>query len=253
MNIIEVYSYIILFLLGILIGSFLNVCILRIPRGESIVTTPSHCMSCGKRLRWYELVPLLSWLVLRGKCSGCGARISVQYPLIEAANALLWLCCYAVYGMDWMTLICCAVSSALLALSVIDARTQEIPPGFNIFLLFPAAAATLLDLAHWPEHLIGFFAVSGLLYLIFLLSKGRAMGGGDIKLMAVCGLLLGWKLILLAFFIGCLLGSVIHICRMKFAGADRALALGPYLSAGVWLTLLWGRPLLELYLNFAGL
>jgi leader peptidase (prepilin peptidase)/N-methyltransferase len=124
--------YIFVFLLGICVGSFCNVCILRIPAGESIVTTPSHCMHCGKRLRWYELIPLFSWLALRGRCSGCHSPISVQYPLIEAANGALWLLVYHRFGLTPDTLLGCLFASVLLVASVIDARTRELPPGTTI-------------------------------------------------------------------------------------------------------------------------
>jgi leader peptidase (prepilin peptidase)/N-methyltransferase len=247
MNTPIVLCSIVVFLFGITIGSFLNVCILRIPKGESIVTVPSHCMSCGKRLHWYELIPLFSWLILRGKCRGCKAPVSPQYPLVEAVNGVAWVLIFLIFDLTTYTLLCCLLTSALLALSVIDGRTCEIPLGFNIFILFLGIAHLILDLSNFPMYLIGFFAVSLPLYLILLVTGGKGIGGGDVKLMAVCGLFLGWKLVLLAFFVGCILGSVIHILRMRVFGAGRVLALGPYLSAGVFLALLWGEPMLHWY------
>jgi leader peptidase (prepilin peptidase)/N-methyltransferase len=247
MNTPIVLCSIVVFLFGITIGSFLNVCILRIPKGESIVTVPSHCMSCGKRLHWYELIPLFSWLILRGKCRGCKAPVSPQYPLVEAVNGVAWVLIFLIFDLTTYTLLCCLLTSALLALSVIDGRTCEIPLGFNIFILFLGIAHLILDLSNFPMYLIGFFAVSLPLYLILLVTGGKGIGGGDVKLMAVCGLFLGWKLVLLAFFVGCIMGSVIHILRMRVFGAGRVLALGPYLSAGVFLALLWGEPMLHWY------
>jgi leader peptidase (prepilin peptidase)/N-methyltransferase len=245
--------YIVIFLFGITVGSFLNVCILRLPKKESIVTVPSHCMACGKRLKPWELVPLFSYLFLRGRCSKCGARISAQYPLIEAANGVLWCVLFWRFGPGADFLLSCFLTSALLVAGVIDGRTREIPPGATVFILVLGALRLFLDLPHWPLYGIGFFAVSSLLLLILILSGGRGVGGGDVKLMAACGLFLGWKLILLAFFLGCAAGSVVHLTRMAFFKAGRVLALGPYLAFGVFASLLWGDAVLRWYLGLLGL
>lgn len=241
--------YIIAFLYGIVIGSFLNVCIYRIPRNESIAAEHSHCMSCGSRLRWFDLIPVFSYLFLHGKCRNCGAAISIQYPLVELANGFCYILVFAVNGFRADSILFCLMASALLALSIIDLRTYEIPFGFNLFILALGLIRVALDHVHWADYVIGFFIVSLFLGLALLLSKGRAVGGGDVKLMAAAGLLLGYRQILLAFVIGCVLGSVIHLARMKFAGADRVLALGPYLSAGIFLSALWGKPLIAAYLS----
>lgn len=246
---LTVFLYIIVFLYGITIGSFLNVLIYRLPKKENIVTTRSHCMSCGNQLKWYDLVPLFSYLVLRGKCRKCKARISVQYPLIEGLNGMLYILIFAVYGISIETLLYCLLSGALLALSVIDLRTYEIPVGFQYFILVLGIVRVATDFKNWLFYVIGFFAVSVFLYLIVLISKGAAMGGGDVKLMAVCGLLIGWKLILLSLAVGCILGSVIHLLRMKFSGQDHVLAMGPYLSLGVMISVLWGNRFLTWYLS----
>jgi leader peptidase (prepilin peptidase)/N-methyltransferase len=242
------FPYIMAALLGLVIGSFLNVLIIRVPAGESIVTAPSHCMNCHRRLKWYELIPLFSWVFLRGRCSGCKTPISIQYPLVEAATGIAFVLIYLRFGFTFETLFYCSMTSALLALSVIDFKTYEIPPGFNVFLLVVGLARTAADLANWPEYVIGFFAVGGLLLVIHLVSRGRGIGGGDVKLMAVCGLILGWKLILLAFALGCILGSVIHLIRMAVKGEGPVLAMGPYLSAGVFAAALWGGPIIDAYI-----
>ena len=199
---LELIPYIIIFIFGITIGSFLNVCIYRIPLGESIVTAPSHCMTCGRKLKWYDMVPVFSWLVLGGKCRNCKSKISVQYPIIEGVNGILYVMICAVNGLEWSSVIYCFMASALLVLSIIDWRTYEIPFGINVFLFVLGIAMTILDRGNLVEHLIGMICVSGLLGILYLLTGGRAIGGGDIKLMFACGLILGWKLILLAFFPG---------------------------------------------------
>ena len=145
------------------------------------------------------------------------------------------------------------MASALLVLSIIDWRTYEIPFGINVFLFVLGIAMTILDRGNLVEHLIGMICVSGLLGILYLLTGGRAIGGGDIKLMFACGLILGWKLILLAFFLGCIIGSVVHIIRMSVKKAGRMLAMGPYLSAGILLAALWGNAWINWYLSLLGL
>lgn len=250
---LELTPYIIIFIFGITIGSFLNVCIYRIPLGESIVTAPSHCMTCGWKLKWYDMVPVFSWLVLGGKCRNCKSKISVQYPIIEGVNGILYVMICAVNGLEWSSVIYCFMASALLVLSIIDWRTYEIPFGINVFLFVLGIAMTILDRGNLVEHLIGMICVSVLLGILYLLTGGRAIGGGDIKLMFACGLILGWKLILLAFFLGCIIGSVVHIIRMSVKKAGRMLAMGPYLSAGIFLAALWGNAWINWYLSLLGL
>ena len=245
--------YVIIFIFGIVVGSFLNVCIYRIPLGETIVTAPSHCMSCGSRLHWYDMVPVFSWMVLGGKCRNCKAKISVQYPIIEAVNGILYVVVCAVNGLTWVSLVYCLMVSALLTLSVIDWRTYEIPFGINVFLAVLGVIATALDLTNITGHIIGAVCVSGFLGILYLLSKGRAIGGGDIKLMAACGLILGWQRIILAFLLGCIIGSVIHLIRMKRSGEGHVLAMGPYLSIGIALAALWGDLWISSYMALLAL
>lgn len=248
-----IFLYIIIFLYGITIGSFLNVLIYRIPKKENIAVVRSHCMSCGYQLKWYDLIPLFSWLALRGKCRKCGERISVQYPVIEALNGVLYLIVFYQYGLSVDSLLYCLMFSALLALSVIDFRTFEIPVGFNYFILTLGLIRVVTDFQNWASYVIGFFAVSAVLYLIYVITKGRGIGGGDVKLMATCGILIGWKLIILAFLLGCILGSVIHIIRMKISGEGHVLAMGPYLSMGVMIAVLFGNQMISWYLGILGI
>ena len=240
------------FLVGIVIGSFLNVCICRIPRQESVAGARSHCESCGRTLCWYELIPIFSWLFLRGRCRTCKAPVSVQHPLIEALNGILYILIFAVNGWNLLSVLYALMTSALIVLSVIDFRTYEIPQRINGFLLILGMWATWLDWEHAGGHLAGLFAVSGFLWLLYVVSKGKAIGGGDIKLMGACGLLLGWQGVILAFFIGCIIGSVCHLLRMKLRGEGRMLAMGPYLSAGIFLAALWGQQWISWYAGLLG-
>ena len=220
---LELIPYIVIFIFGITIGSFLNVCIYRMPLHESIVTAPSHCMTCGSELHWYDMVPVFSWLILGGKCRSCKAKISAQYPIIEALNGVLYVLVCVVNGMNLSSGVMCLMTSALIVLSVIDWQTYEIPVSINILLV------------------------------IYLLSGGRAIGGGDIKLMVACGLILGWQLIILAFFLGCIIGSVIHLIRIRVSGAGHMLAMGPYLSAGIFIAALWGNSWIHWYMGMLGI
>lgn len=240
---------VIVFLYGITIGSFLNVCIYRIPKKESVVVVRSHCMKCGYQLKWYDLIPLFSYLFLRGRCRKCGEKISIQYPIIEAFNGVMYVLIFMFTGLSINTLLYCLLSSALTVIAVIDFRTYEIPFGINIFIGCLGVIRVATDLSHWTDYLIGFFSVSVPLYLLYIVTKGRGIGGGDVKLMAVSGFLIGWKCNILAFVLGCILGSVIHMIRMRVSKAEHVLAMGPYLSAGIMIAALWGEALIDWYLS----
>lgn len=248
----EILLYIIVFLYGIVIGSFLNVLIYRVPKKENIAMTRSHCMSCGYQLRWYDLIPLFSFMALGGKCRKCKENISVQYPLIEGLNGVLYLAVAFKYGWSVESVLYCLLFSALLTLSVIDFRTYEIPIGFNLFILALGLIRLVTDLSNWLEYAIGLIAVSLFLYVIYRVSGGAAIGGGDVRLMAATGLLLGWRLNILAFVFGCILGSVIHVLRMRLTKADHVLAMGPYLALGTAIAVMWGNEFLSWYLRAMG-
>ena len=234
---------------GLCVGSFLNVCIFRIPREESIVTGPSHCMSCGERLKWYELIPVFSFLMQGGRCRHCKAKLSPQYPLIEAANAAGWVVCLFVKGFSIEFFLGCTLFSALLTLAVIDARTMEIPFGINVFIFILGLVRLFTDLNNWPLYLICFAAVSGFFLLVYLITGGRGIGGGDIKLMAAAGLLLGWKNILLSLMIAAIVATVVHLIRMAIVKAGKMLAFGPYLSIGIFIAFLFGDIVINWYLS----
>lgn len=261
----EVLLYITVFALGACVGSFANVCILRIPAKESIVPS-SHCVHCGRKLRWYELVPIFSFLALRGRCRECNAPISLQYPLVEGINGLVWVLVFFAVSGEFIisgttislatpitvlltAFIFCLASTALLIVAVIDWYTMEIPPSLNIAIAVLGCFRLALDYTNWNVYLIGAVCVSGVLLLLWLITGGRALGGGDIKLMAACGLLLGWKLIIAAFLLGCVIGTLVHVARMIVSKAGRTLAFGPYLATGVFIAMLYGEQLLNWYLN----
>lgn len=242
-----------LFLLGSCVGSFCNVLIYRIPKGEEFVRTSSHCMTCGHVLRWYELIPLVSWLAQRGRCRACGTKLSVQYPVVEVLNGLMWLLTGWLFWGDWLTVgLYCALYSLLMVLSVIDWRTFTIPNGLNLAIFLLGLVRVATDPSNWSTYLIGMLSVSLVFLLLHILTGGGGLGMGDVKLVAGAGLLLGWPKMLLAVLAGSLSGAVIHSVRMKH-GADHKLAFGPYLAAGIWLSALAGEPIITAYLSLYGL
>ena len=240
---LTIFLYIVIFLYGIVIGSFLNVLIFRIPKKENIVQS-SHCMNCGRKLGWRDMVPVFSYIILRGRCRQCGARISIQYPLIEALNGVLYVVVFMAGGFTFSSVLYCLMTSALIVIAVIDERTYQILLGIIM---------TVYDFRHILSHIIGAVIVSLFLYGLYYFSSGKAIGGGDIKLMAYAGLLLGAKNIIFAFILACILGSVIHTIRMKVSKRNNLLALGPYLSAGIFIAALWGSRFWTWYLGMMGI
>ena len=245
--------FILLFLLGLSFGSFCNVLILRIPKGEEFVKTASHCMTCGHTLSWFELIPVFSWLIQGGKCRSCKAKLSAQYPIVEASNGSMWLLTGILFRGDWLTVaLYCILFSMLLVLSVIDWRTFTIPNGINLVIFLLGVVRVLTDRGNYLDYLIGMAAVGGVFLLLHILTRGQGLGMGDVKLVAAAGLLLGLPKMILGITLGSLAGAIIHSVRMKH-GADKKLAFGPYLAAGIWVSALAGGPLIHAYLSLFGL
>ncbi|WP_308753702.1 prepilin peptidase [uncultured Anaerotruncus sp.] len=237
-------------LFGLVVGSFLNVCIYRIPLGISVAKGRSFCPSCGEKIAWYDNVPLLSFLVLRGRCRRCGARISPRYPAVETANALLWLLCCLSHGYSAGTLLLCLALSALLTAAMIDRDTGIIPDRISVFLA--ALACCSLFTPGFPSPLArlgGALCVSVPMLLAALLWDG--FGGGDIKLCAAFGLLAGWRLSLLAILFASVSGAAwaVFLLLRRGAGRKTAFPFGPFLAAGMGLSLLWGEELIGWYLS----
>lgn len=253
MTLENVIFYLFVFLYGIIIGSFLNVCIYRIPKEESIVTVGSHCMNCGHALAWYDLFPVFSWLALRGKCRYCGDGISVQYPLIEMVNGVLYVMIFMLNGWNVDSLLWCVVTSALLVISVIDYRTMLIPTGANLIILLMGILHLIMNLDNWVYYVTGFLCVSLFLLLTALLfkavTKKSGLGLGDVELMACAGMCLGWGHSLLALVIGSVLGSLIQGGILLVAKKGRKFALGPYLAVGIWIAMLWGDAIIRWYMG----
>lgn len=245
----QITFYIIFFIFGSILGSFYNVVIYRLPRKVSIVVSSSHCPGCNTPIKPYDLIPILSYFILGGKCRSCKKPYSFRYPLIEFITGFLFALTYHVYGYTWLTLIGIVLASILLIITMIDIDTMEIYDTFQIILFFLAIAFITQSGLPLGDHLIGFFIISVPFYIIALITNG--MGGGDIKLIAIGGLLLGWKATLVAFFIASIAGGMIAILLvlLKQQGRKSLIAFGPYLCLGIYIAFLYGNSLFDWYIR----
>ena len=274
------FIYIFIFLFGLAIGSFINVIIYRLPKGEGIAIKPSHCMKCGKRIKIYDLIPVLSYIFLRGKCRYCGEKFSVQYPLVELLTALSFVGIY--YKFGWLITPDAYVSISSYSIINLIAMTVLI----SIFI-----AVFFIDLYHYiiPNEIVIFGLVSGLIFavlkgfdfynlshynwcflkdsglgllagvlaffLIVLLGewfmKAEAMGMGDVKLMGVVGLFLGLELTVLSMFLAFIIGSVVSVFLLatKIKGRKDQVPFGPFIVLGSTAAFLWGNEILSWYFN----
>ncbi|MDK2800101.1 MAG: leader peptidase (prepilin peptidase) / N-methyltransferase [Clostridiales bacterium] len=244
--------YFLLFSLGLLIGSFLNVCIYRIPKNQTVVTTPSHCPKCNYRIKWYDLIPVFSYLFLGGKCRFCKEKVSIQYPSVELLNGSIYVWLYFIYSLSVQFFGMAFLASTLIVISFIDFKYSIIPNRIILVLLIGGIIYNILDKElTYVDSIAGFFAASFPLLVIAVLSKG-GMGGGDVKLMAVAGIFLGWQLILLALFLASMIGSVVGIALivLKIKKRKDLIPFGPFLAAGIFIVMLYGHEIIKWYLGF---
>jgi len=240
---------------GALISSFLNVVIYRLPRGESIISPPSRCPGCGARVRPWDNIPILSWLLLGGRCRDCKKPISIRYPLVEAAGAALVVLVVHRWGLTPTAAIYAAFSLSMLVITLIDLDHQIIPDAITIPGTLLALALVNWTDPTWLDALIGAAAGFAVLYgvgEIYHRSTGiDGMGGGDIKMAAYMGAMLGWKGVLLAIFLGALLGSVAGITTMVIGKGHRrtALPFGTFLAPASVITLFFGQALIGAYIG----
>lgn len=251
--------HIISIIFGAIVGSFLNVCIYRLPREESIVFPGSHCPHCKISLRFYDNIPIISYILLRGKCRHCHHFISLQYPIIEGITALSFLFIFIHFGISLNSLIYFAFISALIVITVIDLYHQIIPdvlslPGIGIGLL---ASLVLPNITFW-ESLIGIISGGGILLLVASgyqwLFKREGMGGGDVKLLAMIGAFLGWKSVFLTIILSSFIGSFVGIILILIKGKNfkYAIPFGPFLSLGAVISLFYQSEIISWYLRYRG-
>lgn len=269
--------------LGLLVGSFINVVILRLPRRmewewkrdaretleqpglydpppPGIVVERSHCPHCGHQLSWFENIPVFSWLALRGRCRSCKAPISIQYPLVELLTAVLFSLCVWKFGFGWQGFGALVLTGFLIALSGIDLRTQLLPDSLTLPLMWMGLIASL-DNLYMPAKpallgaVIGYASLWSVWWLFKQLTGKEGMGRGDFKLLAAlgawCGLLGILPIILLSSLVGAVIGSIWLWTR----GGDRAtpIPFGPYLAIAGWIVFMWGHELITMYRQYTGI
>jgi leader peptidase (prepilin peptidase)/N-methyltransferase len=239
-------------LFGLSVGSFLNVVIVRLPEHRSLWRPGSACPSCGHAIAWYDNIPIVSFAVLSGRCRACGIPIPWRYPAVEIATAALWLMAYGVSGLSWSLAVAVVFLSALVTITAIDLSHRIIP---DVITLPGILAGFLANLAtrqvSWLESLIGIGVGGGIFFVIILATAGRGMGGGDMKLAAMFGAFLGWKITLVSLFVAVMLGG---ICATVFLLSGRMrrkdpIPFGPFLAVGGATGLLWGDRIARWYLS----
>lgn len=243
---------IIFFIYGIFIGSFLNVCIFRIPAGISLVKPPSSCGSCGHRLNYIDMLPVINYIINRGECRYCKSPYSMQYPLIELLNGILYLLIALKYGFNLNSILYCIIVSLLIVVSMIDLKHKIIPDGLIITGAIIGIIFILLDRTIIFDRLIGLGIGLGLFLAIAVLTN--AMGGGDIKLMSVLGLIFGIKgmlfIILFSFVIGALIS--VALLTLKIKSRKDEIPFGPFISLSALIYIFYGTEIINWYLNIIG-
>ena len=271
--------YILAGLLGVVIGSFLNVVIYRLPEKMNLSFPPSHCPKCNYKLKWYDNIPILSYIMLGGKCRNCKTHISFRYTIVEAANMILWLACaFLIFGTSFLgdattteratavmhfpySIICMIACSVFICIAFIDLDHTYIPDRFQIILGVLGVAAIIFNLLGfddgitWQERLIGAGGSLVLFVIIYfagmLAYKREAMGIGDIKLVTVGGLLLGWKNMISAVLIGAVVGAVTMLILRKVRNDEKEheYPLGPFLVLGMIVAMFFGEQIVNVYLS----
>lgn len=251
--------YAIVFIFGITIGSFLNVVILRLPKGESLVKRSSHCMTCGTKIRACDLIPVFSWILLRGKCHSCGEKISPRYPIVESLNGIVYVLTFWVLDINLESIITCVLMSLLIVVAFMDWDTLEIDERIlaliGVLAILSAVVSGKLSI---PERIIGALCVSVPFFIIGEISRifirkhfgedFRAIELGDTLLMIAAGAFLGTRAVIVSTFIGIIaaaVGGLIH----KMASGQSKFAFGPFLSIGIAAGALWGNEIAQWYIK----
>ncbi len=246
--------YILIFLYGLLIGSFLNVCIYRVPREESIVFPSSHCPNCSTKLKWYDNIPVVSYLALMGKCRYCKNEISIQYPMVELLNGILYIIIYSNYGLILEFFFYAIIFSILLIITFVDLQHMIIP---DIFIISVVISTILYKIFSYilyknsPDLINSFggLILSGFLFIVIILVSKGGMGGGDVTLIGSLGFILGIKSIFLTIFLSFVFGAIISILLLglKIKGRKDPIPFGPFIILGFFITVLWGETLINFY------
>jgi leader peptidase (prepilin peptidase)/N-methyltransferase len=249
--VIKILVYIIVLSYGLIIGSFLNVCVYRIPLSQSIIYPPSNCTACNTRLKWKDLIPLFSYLILKGRCRYCGEKISLRYPLQEILTSLLFLTLYVNFGFSIYFLKYVILFSFLIVISSIDIKYQDVYvsntfPGIITGVIFAIIESFLYSSSFW-NYFFGAVIAGAVIFLIVFITG--AMGAGDIEIAVLCGVFIGWKysiiMIILSFIIGGIVGILLIATRKK--GRKDYIAFGPFLALATLMVIFFGKWILNYY------
>jgi len=241
---------------GLIIGSFLNVCIYRLPRRESVAWPASRCPACERELAWFENIPVGSWVALRGRCRSCGAGISMVYPIVEAVTALVFVGGLLVYGLSWLLIVRLLFACALIVLFAIDLEHQILPNVITLPGIVAGFVASWFLPPGWLSSLIGIAIGGGVLWAIaeayYRVRGQEGLGMGDVKMLAMIGAFLGWPLTLVTLVFASFAGSVVGVGLMATGRGtmQAALPFGTFLALGAMTAALIGEPLLAWYLSF---
>jgi leader peptidase (prepilin peptidase)/N-methyltransferase len=247
---------ILIFSLGLIVGSFSNVCIYRIPRNESVIYPTSHCPKCRTKIKPIDNIPLLSYILLKGRCRNCGSKISIQYPVVEFLTGLIYLIIYLIYGLSIQSLVYIILLSALIIIAFIDLQEQIIPdvislPGIVVGLILSFIVPYMSFINSALGALVGGGTILIIAWIGSIIFKKEAMGGGDVKLTAMIGAFLGWRYtiisLFLGFFIGALVGIILILSKIK--SKEDMVPFGPFIVLGSIITLLWGEKILAWYIG----
>jgi leader peptidase (prepilin peptidase)/N-methyltransferase len=244
------------FIFGLCVGSFLNVCIYRLPNSKSIVFPPSACPECREPIRFYDNIPLVSYILLRGKCRACKTRISFRYPLVELMSGLFAFCIYLKFGVSLDALITYCFLAALIIIIYIDIDHWIIPDSITLpGILIGVAASLFTHKISLVDSVLGVLIGGGTLWIVAfgyqLLMKKEGMGGGDIKLLAMIGAFIGWKGVLLTIFLSSLIGTIANIPGMLLSKKffNYKLPFGPFIAIAAIVDVFFGQEIIALYVN----
>ncbi len=240
-----------IFIFGLLIGSFLNVCIYRIPREESIAFPPSHCTNCNHRIKFYDLIPVVSYLFLRGKCRECGTKISIRYPLVELFTGVIVVMLYLKYGLSLVWIKYTLLAFWVIVIGLIDLDTTDIyvsTTASGIALSFLFIIIDIVSGVNIGNNILGGVIGGGTISLIILLTKG--MGWGDAELFLLGGLFMGYQLTLVAIVLSFVLGAIVSIVLILLHKKTRKdyIPFAPYISMAILISVLYGDKILQFYL-----
>ena len=264
MNILEIYILVLTLVVGLCVGSFLNVVIYRLPNEMKLYSPPSHCPKCNYKLKWYDNIPVFSYIFLRGRCRNCKEKISIRYPLVELANMLLWFVCLLCFTNiiiksntnDYVMLVCsCLACSTLVCVFFCDLEHLIIPDELQVVLLCLGIVAVFSNFESATNQAIGFFVGGGFFYLVYIVSyaikKKESLGFGDVKLMAVLGLLLGFYNVILIIILSSVVGAVVLLIynKVKKEGEGKEYPFAVFIVPATIIVMFVGRFVIDWYLS----